>query len=307
MATSSCVTNNDQRLLSYYQSMAKKIWGYKPSIGRRAVRLLCRSIIFTLRINGRSIFSNELIQMLDPKLGVEFENRKFWFRTGNGRLFWRAKTVLHEEPLMISWVKSMKSNDVVLEIGANVGMYTVLIADKAKLVYASELDTLNAAILKENLYLNGLLEKVVIIPLAAGNKVEIVDVKFRSLSYGDALQLIAGGDETQTFGSHADTTGYIATVLQVSLDELFEDAALVKPNKIKIDVDGNELTVLAGATKLLAEATEIYFEDGMTAACATFIDFLLENSFKEVSRDKQFAKSNKDHLVGYTKIFSKTS
>ena len=307
MATSSCVTIYDQRLLSYSQNMAKKIWGYKPSIGRQVVRLLCRSIIFALRINGRSIFSNEFIQSLDPKLEVEFENRKFWFRTGNGRLFWRAKTVLHEEPLMISWIKSMKSNDVVLEIGANVGMYTVLIADKAKLVYASELDTLNAAILKENLYLNGLLEKVVIIPLAAGDKIEIVDVKFRSLSYGDALQLIAGGDETQTFGSHPDTTGYIATVLQVSLDELFEDAELVKPNKIKIDVDGNELTVLAGATKLLAGATEIYFEDGMTAACATFIDFLLENSFKEVSRDKQFAKSERNYLVGYTKIFRKTS
>lgn len=171
--------------------MSKKVWGYKPSIGRRVVRLLCRLIIFALRINGRSIFSNEFIQMLDPKLKVEFEGREFIFRTGHGRLFWRAKTVLTEEPLMITWIKSMAPNDVVLDIGANVGMYSVLIASKVKTVYACELDSLNVAILKENLYLNQLLQKVKIIPLACGGKSEIVDVKFRSLSYGDALQLIS--------------------------------------------------------------------------------------------------------------------
>lgn len=287
--------------------MAKKVWGYKPSIRRQVVRLLCRLIIFVLRLNGRTIFSNEFIQMLDPKFKIKFENKDFTFRTGHGRLFWRAKTVLTEEPLMISWIKSMTPNDVVLDIGANVGMYSVLIASRVKTVYACELDSLNVAILKENLYLNHLLDKVKIIPLACGAKAEMVDVKFRSLSYGDALQLIDGGDETQTFGSNPDVTGYIAPVLQMSLDELFTKTELQRPNKIKIDVDGNELIVLAGTVELLTGASEIYFEDGMTAACATFMDFLLENSFKEVSQEKQFAKSDKNHLVGYTKIFSKTS
>jgi FkbM family methyltransferase len=287
--------------------VAKKVWGYKPSIRRQVVRLLCRLIIFVLRLNGRTIFSNEFIQMLDPKFKIKFENKDFTFRTGHGRLFWRAKTVLTEEPLMISWIKSMTPNDVVLDIGANVGMYSVLIASRVKTVYACELDSLNVAILRENLYLNHLLDKVKIIPLACGAKAEMVDVKFRSLSYGDALQLIDGGDETQTFGSNPDVTGYIAPVLQMSLDELFTKTELQRPNKIKIDVDGNELIVLAGTVELLTGASEIYFEDGMTAACATFMDFLLENSFKEVSQEKQFAKSDKNHLVGYTKIFSKTS
>ncbi len=245
--------------------------------------------------------------MLDPKLKVEFEGREFIFRTGHGRLFWRAKTVLTEEPLMITWIKSMAPNDVVLDIGANVGMYSVLIASKVKTVYACELDSLNVAILKENLYLNQLLQKVKIIPLACGGKSEIVDVKFRSLSYGDALQLIAGGDETQTFGSNSNATGYIAPVLQVSLDELFAKTELQRPNKIKIDVDGNELIVLAGTVELLSGASEIYFEDGMTATCADFISFLQSKGFKEVSQEKQFAKSNKNHLVGYTKLFVKSN
>ena len=244
--------------------------------------------------------------MLDPKFKIRFENKEFTFRTGHGRLFWRVKTVLTEEPLMISWINSMTPSDVVLDIGANVGMYSVLIADKVKTVYACELDTLNVAILKENLYLNGLLDKVKIIPLACGARAEMVDVKFRSMSYGDALQLISGGDETQTFGSHPDTTAYVTSVLQVSLDELFDDANFARPNKIKIDVDGNELTVLAGTTKILSGAKEIYFEDGMTKACSDFMSFLIKNGFMEVSREEQFAKSDKKHLVGYTKLFIKS-
>ena len=287
--------------------MANKVWGYKPSIGRRMVRLLCKSIIFTLRINGRSIFSNEFIQMLDPKLKVKFENRVFTFRTGHGRLYWRAKTVLIEEPLMITWIKSMTPNDVVLDIGANVGIYSVLIADRVKSVYACELDSLNVAILKENLYLNQLLQKVKIIPLACGGKSEVVDVKFRSLSYGDALQLITGGDETQTFGSNSNATGYIAPTLQVSLDELFAKTELQRPNKIKIDVDGNELIVLAGTVELLTGASEIYFEDGMTATCAEFMNFLQSKGFEEVAKSEQYAKSDKNHLTGYTKLFVKSN
>jgi FkbM family methyltransferase len=172
-------------------------------------------------------------------------------------------------------------------------------------VYACELDSLNVSILKENLYLNDLLKKVKIIPVACGEKTEIVDVKFRSLSHGDALQLIAGGDETQSSGSHLDSTEHVGSVLQLSLDELFKDAKLVKPNKVKIDVDGNELTVLAGATNLLVGADEIYFEDGLTKACDAFMDFLLENGFTEISKEEQFAKSDKSYLVGYTKIFKK--
>jgi len=287
--------------------VANKVWGYKPSIGRRMVRLLCKSIIFTLRINGRSIFSNEFIQMLDPKLKVKFENRVFTFRTGHGRLYWRAKTVLIEEPLMITWIKSMTPNDVVLDIGANVGIYSVLIADRVKSVYACELDSLNVAILKENLYLNQLLQKVKIIPLACGGKSEVVDVKFRSLSYGDALQLITGGDETQTFGSNSNATGYIAPTLQVSLDELFAKTELQRPNKIKIDVDGNELIVLAGTVELLTGASEIYFEDGMTATCAEFMNFLQSKGFEEVAKSEQYAKSDKNHLTGYTKLFVKSN
>lgn len=269
------------------------------------MRLLCRFLIFIFRLNGKTIFSNEFIQMLNPLVSVKFDSVVYRFRTGNGRLLWRAKGLLEEEPLMISWVRSMVPNDVVLDIGANVGMYSILIANRTKMVYSCELDPLNIAILKENIHLNGLLEKVKIIPLACGLKTEMVSVKFRSLSYGDALQLIEGGDEKQYSGSHLEKSAHSFSVLQGSLDILFEDANLVKPNKIKIDVDGNELAILGGARGLISEANEVYFEDGITADCDEFMKFLTETGFLEVSRVEQFSKNKENELAGYTKIFRK--
>ena len=128
-------------------------YGFKPTLGRRAIRIFCKTIIGLLRLNGRSKFSNEFIQLLDPKIEIKFEDQTLRFRTGNGRLLWRAKTILTEEPLMISWIQSLSSDDIVLDIGSNVGMYAVPIAKKVQTVYACELDPLNIAILKENLFL----------------------------------------------------------------------------------------------------------------------------------------------------------
>ena len=285
--------------------MVNKLWGYKPSMRRKALRFICRILIFVFRINGRSIFSNEFIQMLDPKVRVKFDNRDFWFKTGNGRLFWRAKTVLQEEPLMISWVRAMDSHDVVLDIGANVGMYTILIASKVATVYSCDLDPLNISVLKENLFLNDLLQKVKIIPLACGAKTEMVDVKFRSLSYGDALQLISGGDETQSSGSNEYSSGHISSVLQMSLDELFADAKLVKPNKIKIDVDGNELTVLQGAKDLILSANEVYFEDSLSDSCKTVVQFLLSVGFEKYQSVEVFSINSSDQRIGENIVFKK--
>ena len=168
-------------------------WGYQPSLRRRAIRKLCSFLIFILRLDGRSKFSNEFMQLLDPRFEVEFGGRKLQFRTGNGRLLWRAKTFLTEEPLMISWIRDLQPNDVVMDVGANVGIFTVPIAQKVKGVYACELDPLNVAILKENIVLNAVHDRVLIFPIACGEKLATVDIKFRDLAYGDALQSIAGG------------------------------------------------------------------------------------------------------------------
>ncbi len=277
-------------------------YGFKPSFGRRVLRSICVGLIKVLNLNGRTLFSNEFLQLLDPKIEVEFENQRLIFRTGNGRLLWRAKSLLTEEPLMISWIKSMQSSDVVLDVGANVGMYTVPIAKKVRTVYACELDPLNIAILKENLFLNSVSQNVVVLPFACGDSAKIVNVKFRDLAYGDALQLIEGGDPQNTrFGDRTHS----AKVIQFSLDDIFAKLDLPRPNKMKIDVDGNELTVLQGMKDLIISANEVYFEDSLSDSCQEVVQFLLGVGFEKYQSVEMFSKNNSNQVIGENIVFKK--
>ena len=277
-------------------------YGYKPSFGRRALRLVCSGLIKALNLNGRSTFSNEFMQLLDPKIDVAFDKQKLTFRTGNGRLLWRAKSLLTEEPLMITWVKSMQPDDVVLDVGANVGIYTIPIAKKVKTVYACELDPLNIAILKENMFLNSVTENVVVLPFACGDSAKIVDVKFRDLAYGDALQLIEGGDPQNTrLGQQTHST----KVIQFSLDDIFTRLDLTQPNKIKIDVDGNERTVLQGMKNLIRGAKEIYFEDSLSESCKLVTEYLINSGFRVDLSLKQNSKNNATEVVLINRVFKK--
>ena len=280
----------------------KESYGFKPSLGRRALRTVCLGLIKALNLNGRSIFSNEFMQLLDPRIDVVLDNQKLTFRTGNGRLLWRAKSLLTEEPLMITWIRSMHRDDVVLDVGANVGIYTIPIAKRVQTVYACELDPLNIAILKENMFLNAVTENVVVLPFACGVSAKIVDVKFRDLAYGDALQLIEGGDPQNTRLGHQN---HSAKVVQFSLDDIFVKLDLSRPNKVKIDVDGNEITVLQGMKDLIRGANEVYFEDSLSDSCREVVQFLLSTGFEKYQSVEMFSKNNKNQIIGENIVFKK--
>jgi len=280
----------------------KESYGFKPSLGRRALRTVCLGLIKALNLNGRSIFSNEFMQLLDPRIDVVLDNQKLTFRTGNGRLLWRAKSLLTEEPLMITWIRSMHRDDVVLDVGANVGIYTIPIAKRVQTVYACELDPLNIAILKENMFLNAVTENVVVLPFACGDSAKIVDVKFRDLAYGDALQLIEGGDPQNTRLGHQN---HSAKVIQFSLDDIFVKLDISRPNKVKIDVDGNEITVLQGMKDLIRGANEVYFEDSLSDSCRVVVAFLLDSGFKKHESVNMFSKNNLDQIIGENIVFKK--
>lgn len=280
----------------------KESYGFKPSLGRRALRTVCLGLIKALNLNGRSKFSNEFMQLLDPRIDVVLDNQKLTFRTGNGRLLWRAKSLLTEEPLMITWIRSMHRDDVVLDVGANVGIYTIPIAKRVQTVYACELDPLNIAILKENMFLNAVTENVVVLPFACGVSAKIVDVKFRDLAYGDALQLIEGGDPQNTRLGHQN---HSAKVVQFSLDDIFVKLDLSRPNKVKIDVDGNEITVLQGMKDLIRGANEVYFEDSLSDSCREVVQFLLSTGFEKYQSVEMFSKNNKNQIIGENIVFKK--
>jgi len=245
------------------------------------MRAAARLFVRLAGLNGRTVWSNEVTQATEPVATVRFGGRDLRFRTGNGRLLWRARTFLDEEPLMMRWIGTMTSDDVVLDIGANAGMYAVAMAGRAGRVYACELDPLNVALIRENAVLNGAEDKIVVLPIACGEADAVVDVHFRDLSAGDALQSMG---RPQPLSTRLGPRAYVAPVLALSLDDLWARAALPLPTRIKIDVDGNERTVFAGARKLCAAAREIYYEDTDLPESREVLASLIALGFDEVER-----------------------
>ena len=68
---------------------------------------------------------------------------------------WRVTTLFTKEPGTIAWLdKEVKEGDVLFDIGANIGLYSVYAASKGAKVYAFEPHIINAAKLLLNTSLN---------------------------------------------------------------------------------------------------------------------------------------------------------
>lgn len=235
-------------------------FGYKPNTAIAITRTACRWISRLLALDGTTPFSNEFIQQLDPQYKLVWRTGDrsipLRFRTGHGRLLWRAKTFLTEEPLMLQWLGGFTRSDVFLDIGANIGTYTVPAAFLAGTVYACELDPINVSILQENLFLNGTLDNVIIFPFPCGAAKTVERIYYRDFSKGDALQSVGRESPFDTRKGKS----YTALQLVFPIDGVIGEFGLQQPNKIKIDVDGNERIVLDGARHTLCQAEEIYME-----------------------------------------------
>jgi FkbM family methyltransferase len=143
---------------------------------------------------------------------------------------------LHEFTDMMLPLHFLRAGDLFLDIGANVGSYTVLAAGvrRAK-TWAFEPDPVTVGHLNRNIALNGLVDRVTVHQLALGP------------SEG-TVSFTAGRDTTNRVALPADRN--VRTIPQRPLDALIGDH---EPVMIKMDVEGYEEHVLRGAAFTLAK------------------------------------------------------
>ncbi len=137
-------------------------------------------------------------------------------------------------------LRQLKPNQVVIDVGANIGYYTILIADKVKKVYALEPDKTNFEILKKNIQENDL-KNVVAIKAAAGSKKGKLNLYKSKENLGDH----------RLYGNDVE----VEKVKIIKLDELVRE----KVDLIKIDTQGWEPEVVAGAKKIITKDKPIIF------------------------------------------------
>jgi len=268
-------------MFSYKSPENSLNYGYKPEKQIILMRYLANFFIKLFRLNTNFRFITELQQMIKPTISVDIpDGNKLSFVTGHGRLVWRAKTFIFEEPELIEWIDTFSKNDVFFDVGANVGCYSLYCSKFKKVkTYSFEPEINNLQLLNENIFINNLSEKCIPIPLACHNKTEINPFHIREFTKGGAINSI-GRDSL--FLENKSIENYCQQTLCMTLDDVIDIFNIDIPTKIKIDVDTNELQVVLGLKKYIKHVKEIYIELYKNFnEHKEVIDFLNQNGFTD--------------------------
>lgn len=169
---------------------------------------------------------------------------------------YRARTLYVKEEGTIQWIRdSVRPGDAFLDIGANIGLYTLLAAQQigdTGMVYAVEPHIVNVQSLLRNIQANGLQRRVSVLSCALHETSTLLSFNYCSLDPGTSMsQLDSTRDgEEQEFAPVACELKHA-----VAVDHLVATGAMRAPNHVKIDVDGNELLILRGMRQLLSGPT----------------------------------------------------
>ncbi|MFC1593805.1 FkbM family methyltransferase [Candidatus Omnitrophota bacterium] len=233
-------------------------FGYEPHWLIKLLRSLARCIVAVFRLNSNNRLMVEIQQMLDPSIKIKLPNdESLMFRTGHGRLVWRAKTLLTEEEGLIKWINSFNSEDIFFDVGANMGGYALYAAKtKGIKVYAFEPEINNIQLLYENIYKNKLNHLCVPIPLACDRQTAMKPFYITGFSKGKAMSTIG----RKPIFVLVDNETFVLDALCIRIDDFISNFEIPYPTKVKIDVDGNELSVIEGMDKTLNHVREIYIE-----------------------------------------------
>jgi FkbM family methyltransferase len=142
-------------------------------------------------------------------------------------------------------MRMLRPDDVVLEVGANIGYYALLEARLCRRIYAVEPHPDNFRRLNENVALNGY-DNIETFNLAFGATAGSIPMRCSELSNWHSCRDAAPGDD-----------GTIA-VTCTRIDDFV--AGRPAPSFVKMDVEGFELEVLKGAEQALAAVRCVFLE-----------------------------------------------
>ncbi len=143
---------------------------------------------------------------------------------------------LHEFEDMALVLHALRPDDVFVDVGANVGSYTVLAggAVGARCISIEPIPT-TFAWLRQNIAINGLSEQVRALNVGLGR----VEGMLRFTGGLDTVNHVVGDNE------------YVADAVEVAVRTLDTVMGDLAPTLIKIDVEGFETEVMAGAERTL--------------------------------------------------------
>ncbi|MBF0363047.1 MAG: FkbM family methyltransferase [Oligoflexia bacterium] len=203
---------------------------------------------------------------------------------------YRAETLFTKEPETTEWIKTFFQNsENFLDIGANIGIYSLyaafLYSDMT--VIGVEPFQPNFSRFVENINLNRI-NNIFPLQLAFSREDSIKEF------FSSDLRIGASGGQ---FDSNVDESGVkfevknIQRTISIKGDSFFKAFPLITPNHIKIDVDGNEESIIEGMTELL--------ESKKIKSILIELNPIKSNSdtVKNILNDLGFSEKNKYNLM----------
>ena len=194
----------------------------------------------------------EEYEKLSPRCELEHGGVRMVFTTPSVFTLWRVQTIHEKEPWTLEWIDTFAEDDVLLDCGANVGMYTVwAAATRRARVYAFEPEAQNYALLNRNIHLNNLADRVSAYCLGLSDKAGLSTLHIVDLRIGGSCHAL--GEPLDYEQKPFKKTRFKQGSIAATIDDLVRAGDMPVPNHIKIDVDGFEHRVIAGARETLCD------------------------------------------------------
>lgn len=187
---------------------------------------------------------------LDRVVSIDTDGLKAKFYAPNKHASWRYKTLFIKEPETIEWLRGLNEDDVLWDVGANVGIYSIYAALVTGCrVVAIEPGAANYWTLCKNIELNALDNKIDALCIALGSEHKVADLFLYSSEPGGAQNAL---DRPQDDRGKQFKPQFRQGMLSIPTDVLIESLGADCPTAMKIDVDGFEIFVLKGAARTLS-------------------------------------------------------
>ncbi len=221
---------------------------------------------------------------------------------------YRAETILTKEPETIEWINSFGRGEVLWDIGANIGVYSLYAAIvRGAKVLAFEPSPFNTAMLVKNVSINRADEMVWTFPIALSDRTRADYLMMQNIDAGGALS---------SFGTDIDLRGekFIPThrnmTLGYSIDDFVSVFGMPRPNHIKIDVDGTEMQVTAGMARTLShpdlKSVAIELDDARAEETAAIAERIEACGFQRVWKRQGPRRAGSPFVTSFNWLFRRS-
>ncbi len=191
----------------------------------------------------------EQYEKLMPTSAVEHEGLRMRFSTPSVFTHWRVDSIRTKEPWTLEWIATFAEGETLLDVGANVGMYTIWAAVTRKAnVIAFEPEAQNYALLNRNIQLNDVASRVKAYCMGLSDTSGLSVLHMADMRAGGSNHSLG---EALNFAHKPLQAAFVQGSISATIDQLVSSGAMPVPHHIKIDVDGFEPKVIAGALKTL--------------------------------------------------------